>query len=42
MIAANLFVMVKTAFHSIVSKIREMILKDKVKKAKEAQIAYCK
>ena len=39
MIAANLFVIVKTAFHSIVSKIREMILKDNVKKAMEARDA---
>ena len=42
MIAANLFVIVKTAFHSIVSKIREMILKDKVKKAIESRNANCK
>jgi hypothetical protein len=42
MIVANLYVIVKTAFHSIVSKIREMILKKKVKQAKEARIAYCK
>ena len=42
MIAANLFVIVKTAFQSIVSKIREMILKDKVKKAIKSRNANCK
>ncbi len=39
LIAANLLVMVKTAFHGIINKIREMILKDKIKKASEARIA---
>ncbi len=39
MIAANLFVMVKTAFHSIIKKIREKILKKKIRKAIEARNA---
>ena len=37
MIAANLIVIVKTAFHGIVNKIREMILKNQLKKAMEAR-----
>ena len=39
MIAANLFVMVKTAFHGTIKKIREIILKDKIRKATEARNA---
>ena len=36
MIAANLFVMMKTAFHSIIKKIREMVMEYRYKKKKEA------
>ena len=39
MIAANLFVMMKTAFHGIIIKIKEKIFKAKIKKATEARNA---
>jgi hypothetical protein len=37
MIAVNLFVIVRTTFHGIINKIREMIIKEKIKKATEAR-----
>ena len=39
MIAVNLFVIVKTAFHGIINKIRQMIINEKIKKATKAQNA---
>jgi hypothetical protein len=36
MISANLFVIIKTTFHSIIKKIREMIMDYRYKKKKEA------
>ncbi len=39
LIAANLFVMVKTAFHGIIIKIKEKIFKSKIKKATDAKNA---
>ena len=36
MITANLFVMMKTAFHSIIKKIRDIIMEYRYKKKKEA------
>ena len=39
MIAVNLFVIVRTAFHGIVKKIREMMLQEKFKKVTAAQNA---
>jgi hypothetical protein len=39
MIAVNLFVILRSAFHDIINKIREMKFKDKIKKAKIAQNA---
>ncbi len=36
MITANLFIMIKTAFHGIIKKIRKMIMEYRYKKKKEA------
>ena len=39
MVAANVFIMLKTAYNSIVNKIKEMIQKFEVKKATAAKNA---